>query len=145
MKTNPHLADAVYKQVGEEMARKEFSPGAMARAVAEADGNKARAESLYAKFRFEELVRELEREAVTEAQRRQNIEQQARERKRQNIFDCPCGFSGKAKIKARGSILITLILLCVYVVPGLIYALVCSGYKAVCPNCGRLLADRVRP
>ena len=145
MKKNAHLQDEIYRTVGEEVARKEYHPGPMARAVAESAGNRDVAQSLYIRFRCEELERQIEREAVAEAQRRQNAEQKARERKRQNIFDCPCGFSGKAKIKARGSILILLVLLCIYVVPGLIYALVCSGYKAVCPNCGRLLADRVRP
>ena len=134
MKKNPHVQDEIYRAVGEEVVRKEYHPGPMARAVAESAGNRDVVQSLYIRFRCEELERQVER-----------AEQQARERKRQNIFDCPCGFSGKAKIKERGSILLTLVLLCLFVVPGLIYALDCSGYKAVCPNCGRLLADRVKP
>jgi hypothetical protein len=72
MKMNPHGADAVYKQVGEEIARKEFSPGAMARAVAESMGDKSLVESLYAKFRFEELVREMEREIIAKKQQRED-------------------------------------------------------------------------
>ena len=72
MKINPHGADAVYKQVGEEIARKEFSPGAMARAVAESMGDKSLVESLYVEFRFEELVRELEREIRTKIQQRED-------------------------------------------------------------------------
>ena len=34
MKANPHLEDELYRLVGEELARNEYHPGPMARAVA---------------------------------------------------------------------------------------------------------------
>ncbi|XOF33163.1 MAG: hypothetical protein ACL93V_14290 [Candidatus Electrothrix sp. YB6] len=148
MKTNQHLADAVYKQVGEEMIRKEFSPGAMARAVAEANGNKALAESLYAKFRFEELMRELEREVVAESSRRKKEEERQaeaiRQERQKGIYMCPnCGYYGKPKQMHQGSVLLMFLLLSVYVIPGIIYALIFNGHKGVCPKCGTVVAKKM--
>lgn len=52
---------------------------------------------------------------------------------------CPnpaCHYRGAPHKKAKGSILVLLILLFLGVVPGLIYMLVMSGYRYCCPNCG---------
>ena len=90
----------------------------------------------------------MEREAIAEQQRREQEEErcrvQAHEQPKLGIYYCPCGFSGKPTIKARGSILLTLILLCFCVVPAVIYVIVlhCSGSMGVCPSCGRTLAHK---
>ena len=60
-----------------------------------------------------------------------------------NLFECPCGFSGKAKVEARGSIIIAFALACLCIVPGLLYGLATEGYRAICPSCGRTLAERI--
>jgi len=52
---------------------------------------------------------------------------------------CPnpnCGFKGPAQRKARGSTLIGFILLCFFILPGLIYFMFKSGYRYSCPKCG---------
>jgi ribosomal protein S27AE len=50
---------------------------------------------------------------------------------------CPnCGHVGKATYN--GSLLITLILLCFYILPGLVYEIWrCSKGRVKCPSCGQ--------
>ena len=144
MQINKYLEDKIYHQIGEEMGRKEFQPGPIARAVAEAKGDKSIAESLYIKFRFEELSREIERKIVNEQSKH---EQELEKRKKEiGYVSCPhCGFFGKPKPKSRGSILLFLIFLCVYIIPGLIiYMIAFSGYKGVCPECGKTLQLKIK-
>lgn len=57
-----HTQDQLFTRVGQEIARKEFSPGAMARAVASAKGDKSIVEALYIECRVNEVARE-QREA----------------------------------------------------------------------------------
>jgi hypothetical protein len=66
MPSNPHLDDELYRLVGEEVARKEFHPGAMARAVAEANGNNDLIQALYIKSRHAELLRQIELQDAAE-------------------------------------------------------------------------------
>ena len=52
---------------------------------------------------------------------------------------CPnpnCGYRGPAKIRLRGSALVGLILLCFFILPGLLYFMFKSGYRYTCPKCG---------
>ncbi len=145
MKANPHITDALYEQIGEEMARKEFAAGAMARAVAESDGNKARAESLYVKLRFEELMRQLEQHEATNAIAKEQQRQHAIAKDfEQGIITCPkCGYHGLPAKKPRGYLPIGFILMFAYVVPGLLYFMYFNGYKGVCHKCGRTLISRI--
>jgi hypothetical protein len=56
---------------------------------------------------------------------------------------CPnpkCDFQGRPRRKARGSILVGLILLCIFFFPGLLYFMFCSGYRYFCPKCGLQVA-----
>jgi len=56
-----------------------------------------------------------------------------------NLIICPntnCAYQGKSKRKSRGSVVLGLLLLCVGVVPGLIYFMLRSGYIYLCPKCG---------
>lgn len=86
MTIDPHTEDRIWRQVGDEVAREEYASGPMAKAVAQADGNKDRVNSLYRQFRFEELWRELEREAADGKEReRARAEEQALERELSEI------------------------------------------------------------
>ena len=155
MKTNEHLQDKLWTQVGEEVARKEYSPGPMAKAVAESNGNRDLVQSLYIKFRREELLRQMERES--QQQEIQRREQQEVERKRINeearikklqrngdittqAWSCAaCGFNGFLNIKTRGSLFVFIILLFLGLVPGIIYAIAHNNYRGVCPHCGAVV------
>jgi hypothetical protein len=149
MKTNPPVQDEVYRIVGEEVARKTYYPGPMARAVAEGLGNRDLVQSLYIRFRCEEVTRIMQRNALAEQERREREDEERRvealRRKTENIFECTCGFSGKAKVQARGNMGIAVALSCLCIVPGLMYGLATDGYRAICPTCGRTLAEHVKP
>lgn len=52
---------------------------------------------------------------------------------------CPnpnCGYKGNPRKKARGSILVGLILCCFFLLPGILYFMFKGGYRYYCPNCG---------
>ena len=52
---------------------------------------------------------------------------------------CPnpnCGYCGMGKKEARGSGVIFVILILLWIIPGLIYWALCGGYRIVCPKCG---------
>ena len=48
----------------------------------------------------------------------------------------PNGYRGPADRKARGSILVGLVLCLFFQIPGVLYFVFMSGYRYVCPNCG---------
>jgi hypothetical protein len=57
---------------------------------------------------------------------------------------CPnqnCGYSGKPGRKARGSLILGLLLCCLFIVPGLLYFMLRSGYRYLCPKCGLQIAS----
>jgi predicted RNA-binding Zn-ribbon protein involved in translation (DUF1610 family) len=57
---------------------------------------------------------------------------------------CPninCGYQGPARKKARGSILVGLILCLFFLLPGIIYFIIKSGYRHFCPKCGLQIAN----
>lgn len=57
---------------------------------------------------------------------------------------CPnpnCGYKGTAKRKARGSALVGLILLCFFILPGLLYFMFKGGYRYTCPQCGMQISS----
>ncbi len=63
-----------------------------------------------------------------------------------NIHTCPfCGFEGELVKKTRGSCLLFLFLCLLYVIPGIIYAVHCRGYKSVCARCGHTIKQQRRP
>lgn len=47
-----------------------------------------------------------------------------------------CKYVGRSNKKARGSLLIGLLLCCFFLLPGLIYFMFKGGYRYYCPNCG---------
>lgn len=58
------------------------------------------------------------------------------------VYICPnpnCGYRGPAVRKARGSIIVAILLWVLFFPAGLIYSIVNSGYSRTCPRCrGRL-------
>jgi hypothetical protein len=56
---------------------------------------------------------------------------------------CPnpnCGYKGWPLRRARGSIIVGLCLLCFFLLPGVLYFMLKSGYRYLCPNCGLQIA-----
>lgn len=52
---------------------------------------------------------------------------------------CPnvnCGYEGPARRRARGSAIVGVVLLCLMVLPGVLYLIFAQGYRYYCPNCG---------
>jgi len=128
---NPYLQDELYAIVGDEVARNEFHPGPMARAVSESQGNRELVQGLYIKFRVEELYRKAEREAAAQAAGL-------------GAIPCPrCGHVGRPIRKPRGNLLLLVALFLLYIIPGLLYAVAFSGYKGVCAKCRSKLIDRM--
>jgi type I restriction enzyme M protein len=57
---------------------------------------------------------------------------------------CPnvnCGYRGNGLRKAKGSKIVMLLLLLLWVLPGVLYALLYNGYSVVCPRCGLKVRD----
>lgn len=55
---------------------------------------------------------------------------------------CPaCGYRGEMKRTPKGSTIVLILLLLLWVIPGLIYLFVYQGHKYVCPQCGCKIAD----
>jgi zinc ribbon protein len=57
---------------------------------------------------------------------------------------CPnpkCNYVGAPRAKSRGSLLVGLILCLCFLLPGIIYFIVMSGYQYVCPKCGLQVAS----
>ncbi len=122
MLTDRDVQNEVYRLVADELSRNEISPGVMARAVADSRGNTELTRSLYIKYRFEELCRKA---ALGDA-----------------AITCPrCGHVGPLFKAPKGDWGVLLALLMLLVVPGVIYAIACAGYKRVCSKCGRTLGS----
>lgn len=55
---------------------------------------------------------------------------------------CPgCGCLAAPVKKAKGNIGLAILLLLLWILPGVIYLIMCNGYIYVCPNCGMKLGD----
>ena len=46
-----------------------------------------------------------------------------------------CGYHGQPERRARGNLLLGILLLCVFILPGVVYLLCTSGYIYTCPRC----------
>jgi hypothetical protein len=59
------------------------------------------------------------------------------------IWICPiCANEGKLLKKSKGSVLVCFALLCLWLLPGLLYLMFRNGYVLVCSSCGAKLAER---
>lgn len=60
------------------------------------------------------------------------------------LIICPnsnCCYRGPSRRISRGSMWITLLLLCIGIVPGLLYSIFCERSSLHCPNCGIKVID----
>ncbi|MCC6356192.1 MAG: hypothetical protein IT577_20085 [Verrucomicrobiae bacterium] len=138
MNSDTDLTDAIYRQVGEEIAQKVYHPGTLAKAIAEAAGNRSLVESLYVRFRFDELVRSHQRAAQEHKQKAEAEDRQ------QGIYTCPaCGHRGKLLIKEHGSEPIGFLLTLCFIIPGVIYSQKGFWSEGVCANCRCTLVPRL--
>ena len=56
---------------------------------------------------------------------------------------CPnanCGYQGKVKKKARGSIIAGIILCFIFLLPGILYFIFMQGYRYYCPKCNNQIS-----
>jgi predicted RNA-binding Zn-ribbon protein involved in translation (DUF1610 family) len=56
---------------------------------------------------------------------------------------CPnpnCGYQGPARMQARGSTTVGIILCLFFILPGILYLMLLSGYRYYCPKCGLQIA-----
>jgi hypothetical protein len=79
MTEDSRLDDMLFERVGLEMARKEYFPGPMARAVSDANGEKQKIEGLYIRYRFQELKNQVENEIQNETE--EELERVQREKR----------------------------------------------------------------
>lgn len=58
---------------------------------------------------------------------------------------CPnpnCGYHGPARQEPRGSIVVGILLCMFFLIPGIFYFMLKSGYRLLCPRCGMQLANQ---
>lgn len=55
--------------------------------------------------------------------------------------NCHCTYTGTPRREARGSAIIGLLLCLFFLVPGLMYMGLMSGYRYYCPKCGIQVAE----
>ena len=113
MNLSPHLQDEIKWQVREEIARKEYSPGTMAIAVARAQGDKTQINDLYHKFRSAELCRLKEKQILEAKEQEQKqgytgtqdetiFRSKLRWRETAAEMDCPyCDYRGTMVVRSR--------------------------------------------
>ncbi len=46
-----------------------------------------------------------------------------------------CGYRGKLERRSRGSLMVTILLFCLGILPGLLYLIFMCGYDYYCPHC----------
>jgi hypothetical protein len=110
-----------------EVAQKNFLPAIWGKAFSGAMGDQQKAVALYLKFRVEQLENEYQ------ASLRGKIISG-------EVVTClRCGSEIKA-VKAKRTDQGTLLLLvCCFVIPGIIYEQMTKGFKHTCPKCGNVL------
>jgi predicted RNA-binding Zn-ribbon protein involved in translation (DUF1610 family) len=132
-----------YAMVADEISTGRIDRALWAKALAHSNGEDTAAKGAYIRYRVEQLEKE---EAIflakqKEQQRKEQMEKAARaaEQRITVSMDCPkCGHS-TAKKEPRGDLGIGILLCFLMIVPGLIYALLCSGFRYTCTNCGQVI------
>lgn len=126
--------DIFYEAVAREMADKQINPAAWARAMAKAAGDSGVAHSLYIEFRVQQLREE------TLAQH----ELQRANQRHQGRVTCPlCGYTGTLTRMPKGQMFVGIMLLLLFIVPGLLYFVLFSGYRYICQNCGKTIKSDI--
>ena len=136
------LEDSLYEQVACELADDKIVQGIWLKAIVESGADEFKAKALYTKLRVKQIRRQMEEghEAPAQESEQRKKEQQPRIK---GAIICPnCNTDVIPLDKPRGKIWIGLLLCLLYVVPGLIYFLLMSGYKKECPKCGYTISRR---
>jgi len=61
-----------------------------------------------------------------------------------NPIICPnpnCGYRGPGRVKKKGSAVVMVLLLLLWILPGILYAIFYNGSVIVCPRCGMKVRD----
>lgn len=75
-------------------------------------------------------------EAIAEALRNDRLPSHKRKVDGRNFIACPCcGRRGPGVRRRKGSAVVMVFLLCIAIIPGLLYAILCNGYTLSCPKC----------
>ncbi len=121
-----------YATVADEISTGRINPALWAKALAHSNGEDTAAKGAYIRYRVAQLKKE---EAMF-------LRKQEEQRRGKVVsLHCPkCGHSF-AKRQPRGNTLIFLLLSLLWIVPGLIYALLCSGFRYTCTNCGHVIRE----
>jgi hypothetical protein len=137
----------LYGRAGREVAERNFVPAVWAKAYSDALGDEKQSIALYIKLRVEQLRKDenLPPPKASDGRSAEQFKQdlaRAREQVVSGKFTCPnpaCRFSGEAKSVPKGDLATGLVLLLLFLVPGILYFLFASGYKYICPRCGQKL------
>ena len=94
------IEEQFYAIAGQEVASRKMSPGLMAKALVDADGDERKAAAAYIRMRVEQLkaeyVARVKEEAVREKERNERAKVDAQEKLRVLSSKCPgCGFVGQ--------------------------------------------------
>src|SRR6266508_470235 len=97
------IEEQLYAIAGQEVASRNMSPGLMAKALADADGDERKAAAGYIKLRVEQLRAEhaamVVADAAKEKRRREALEVDRRQKEESRETRCPkCGYLGKMKV-----------------------------------------------
>lgn len=130
-----------YEIAALELAAKRPVAGLMAKAYSECEGDERRSYARYIKLRVAQLSDEnrirKQRERDQEQAKFQTAQKRAGGAEIVNSL-CPrCG-NDKAYRTPRGRWEVFVILLVIFVLPGLIYAFLTSGYNFECTECGNI-------
>lgn len=139
--------ERLYEIAALELAERRAAPGLMAKAFSETEGDERKSFARYIQLRVRQLREEekaAEAHARAQAKAAENVATQAEvgasnaNTPRIIAVSCPkCG-GEEGVVAPRGSWTHFFVLLCCFVVPGLLYALFMSGYITRCTSCSHV-------
>lgn len=124
-----------YEIVGREVATKQFVPGLVAKAYADAEGDQKKTIALYIRLRVQQLAKERNEERARQEQAAQRDEANATRASLTKKRSCPCGHEGRLREQSTADPLVSMLLFCLGVVPAVIYTYAMT--RVTCPKCGR--------
>jgi DNA-directed RNA polymerase subunit RPC12/RpoP len=124
--------DSLYAQVANEIAQGKLDAGMWAKAIAHSDGSENSAKSFYIRFRVSQMKEQL-------ASFKSNLSNSKK-------VTCPyCGHHEEAEATPRGNAAECIFFYLIFIIPGIIYTLMRSGFTYTCKNCKATLStDKVK-
>lgn len=124
--------DSLYSCVAEEISQGKVDGGMWAKAIAHSDGSENSAKSFYIKFRVSQM--------------KEKIISFEKILKNNGRVTCPyCGHYEEAEATSKGDTTTCFLLYLLFIVPGIIYMMMNSGFIYTCKKCkATLSADRVK-